>query len=152
MATDTLDRRVDAVLQFNAYYTSRVRKLEDGLLAHGFTRAELQIFMELAYRRAHNPTWLQRNLGMEISNVSRILKSFRAADLVCDEPAPYDGRLRLLSLTAHGSRVFRTLDEQLRRETRELLQSLFEPDQKGVVNSMRYVEAVLKYRRRQPRD
>jgi DNA-binding MarR family transcriptional regulator/predicted N-acetyltransferase YhbS len=137
------ERRVEAVRQFNRFYTRRIGVLEEGLHGSSFSLAEARVLYELAQRRLPAASELARDLGMDAGYLSRILRGFERRGLLERSPSPADGRQSLLALTEAGHAAFAPLNAGSRQEVAGLLAPLSGAEQQRLTEAMAVIERLL---------
>src|SRR6185295_8577742 len=153
MATAALadPARLDAVRDFNRFYTRRIGILDEHLLDGPFSLTETRVLYELAHRDAPTATDLARELGLDAGYLSRILRRFESRGLIGRTPSPADGRQSLLRLTRRGRTTFAPLERRARREAAAMLGALPARRQRQVVEAMSTIEHLLAPPRPAPR-
>ncbi len=143
MAEDGLFRRVEAVRQFNRFYTQKIGVLHEGLLSSPFSLTEVRVLYELAHRERPVASELGKDLGLDPGYLSRILSSFKAKRLIDSKPSQQDGRQSILRLTEQGKAAFAPLSERAHDEIGILMGMLSESDQIRLVRAMESIEELL---------
>src|SRR6516164_8044831 len=100
-----IEKRADAIREFNRFYTSRIGALGDAYLGSEFSIGEVRLLYELAYRDRPTACEMGEALGLDPAYVSRTLRSFQKRGLVTTSPGD-DRRCRLLTLTPEGRKAF----------------------------------------------
>jgi DNA-binding MarR family transcriptional regulator/N-acetylglutamate synthase-like GNAT family acetyltransferase len=136
-------RKVDAVRQFNRFYTRRIGVLDEGLLDSPFSLAESRVLYELAERERPTATELASALGLDAGYLSRILHAFERRRLVARTASADDRRQTLLKLTQQGARAFATLEGRTREQIGAMLVDLRPADQRRLIDAMRTIEHLL---------
>ena len=139
-ATQMLSRHIEAVRQFNRFYTQRIGVLDEGLLDSPFSLTEVRVMYELAHRRGVGAAELTRELGLDKGYLSRILKRFRARNWVARSLSAGDARRHVLTLTASGRRVFAPLEKRSRAQVRAMLAPLADPQRRRVVEALQLAQ------------
>ncbi|MBA1334948.1 MAG: Histone acetyltransferase HPA2 [Firmicutes bacterium] len=139
----TLDDRIDAVRQFNRFFTRQTGVLREGLLHSPYSLTEARILFELAHGEHLTATQLGRELGLDAGYLSRTLARFEQQGLIERVRAEHDGRQFLLNLTQEGRDAFSVLDRRAREEVSEMLNDLSEEDQQQLLKSMRTIQTIL---------
>jgi DNA-binding MarR family transcriptional regulator/GNAT superfamily N-acetyltransferase len=143
MAEEVLLKRVEAVRQFNRFYTQKIGVLHEGLLNSPFSLTEVRVLYELAHRERSVASELGRDLGLDPGYLSRILGSFKTKGFIDSKPSDQDGRQSILSLTEKGKAAFAPLNERARDEIAALLGALDESDQDKLVKAMETIRELL---------
>ena len=135
--------RVDAVREFNRFYTRKIGVLHEGLLHTPFTLTEARLLWELAHRPSLTATALSAELDLDSGYLSRLLKSFKDRKLIRAARSAGDARQFELSLTAAGRKAFAPLDRRSRDEVGALLGALAEDEQRALLASMQRIRRML---------
>jgi len=143
MADDGLFQRVEAVRQFNRFYTQKIGVLHEGLLCSPFSLTEVRVLYELAHREGPVASALGRDLGLDPGYLSRILSKFKAKGFIASKPSEQDGRQSILGLTKKGKAAFAPLNKRAHDEIRTLLGALSESDQIRLVKAMESIRELL---------
>jgi DNA-binding MarR family transcriptional regulator/GNAT superfamily N-acetyltransferase len=143
MARITLEQKVQAVRRFNRFYTRKIGVLDKGWLNSPYSLTETRVLFEIVHRDKPSATELGRELGLDAGYLSRMLRKFENQRLVARAPSPDDGRQQLLTLTEHGKKTFRPLDEQTRERVGAMLRELPARSQDRLVGAIRTVEQLL---------
>jgi DNA-binding MarR family transcriptional regulator/GNAT superfamily N-acetyltransferase len=143
MADDGVLQRIEAVRQFNRFYTQKIGVLHEGLLSSPFSLTEVRVLYEMAQRERPVAFELGRDLGLDPGYLSRILSSFKAKGLIDSKPSEKDGRQSILWLTEQGKAAFAPLNERARDEIGILMGSLTESDQTRLVKAMESIRELL---------
>jgi DNA-binding MarR family transcriptional regulator/GNAT superfamily N-acetyltransferase len=144
----TLSGRVDAVREFNRFYTGRIGVLDEGYLSSRFSLTEVRVLYELAHRGSVTASELGRELGIDAGYLSRILRRFARGGVVTRTAARDDARKAILRLTARGKATVAPLEARARDQIGALLTSVPAADQERLVASMRTIERALEPERR----
>jgi DNA-binding MarR family transcriptional regulator/GNAT superfamily N-acetyltransferase len=143
VADNGLLQRIDAVRQFNRFYTQKIGVLHEGLLHSPLSLTEVRVLYELAHRERPVASELVKELGLDPGYLSRILSNFKAKGLVDSKPSEQDGRQSILWLTQKGKAAFGPLNERAREEIRIMLGALSEGDQIRLVEAMQRIKELL---------
>jgi DNA-binding MarR family transcriptional regulator/N-acetylglutamate synthase-like GNAT family acetyltransferase len=135
--------RIQAVRQFNRFYTRKIGVLHEHLLASGYSLTEVRVLYELAHRHGPTATELMQDLGLDRGYLSRLLTAFEKRGLIAREASRLDGRQSHLSLTRKGREAFAPLDAASSKEVREMLAHLTDPEQERLLAGMRAIETLL---------
>lgn len=143
MADEELLKRIDAVRQFNRFYTQKIGVLHEGLLSSPFSLTEVRVLYELAHRERPVASELGKDLGLDPGYLSRILSSFKTKKFIDRKPSEQDGRQSILRLTEKGQTAFAPLNDRARDEISILLGALNEGDQIRLVQAMESIKELL---------
>jgi DNA-binding MarR family transcriptional regulator/N-acetylglutamate synthase-like GNAT family acetyltransferase len=146
MASAAIEQRVQAVRQFNRFYTRQIGVLQEGLYHSPFSLTEVRVLYELAQRDHPTASDLCRELGLDAGYLSRILRQFEKKGLISRSRSAADGRQSFLSLTATGRKTFAPLDSGSNEETAKMLSGIAEDGQRRLLGAMRTIETVLESR------
>jgi DNA-binding MarR family transcriptional regulator/N-acetylglutamate synthase-like GNAT family acetyltransferase len=136
------EERVNAVREFNRFYTRRIGVLHEGLLRSPFSLTESRVLFELAHREQPAATELAKELGLDAGYLSRILSKFKSLGLVSSKPARKDGRQTLLWLTRKGHGAFAVLNARSQKEVSAMLAAMPEANQTRLVEAMETIGRV----------
>ncbi|HEY2530937.1 MAG TPA: helix-turn-helix domain-containing GNAT family N-acetyltransferase [Xanthobacteraceae bacterium] len=140
---DNLDAQIEAVRQFNRFFTQRIGVLDESLLDSGLTLTQARVLYEIGSCDTCAAADLISLLRLDAGYLSRILQEFADSGWVKRKPSPEDGRRALLSLTPKGRKKFTELDRQSRRRIGELVSPLSEPQRTQLLRGMRTVQESL---------
>ena len=143
MTDKELLNRIDAVRQFNRFYTQKIGVLHEGLLSSPFSLTEVRVLYELAHRERPVASELGKNLGLDPGYLSRILSNFKSKGFIASKPSEQDGRQSILSLTEKGRAAFAPLNDRARVEIGVLIGALAEGDQIRLVQAMATIKEIL---------
>ncbi len=140
---DPLPARIEAVREFNRFYTRRIGVLHEGLLDTRFSLTESRLLWELAHRDAPTSTELARELKLDPGYLSRLLSGFTQRGLIKRTRSNDDARQQRLSLSAAGRRAFAPLNTRSQADVSGLLAGLTEPQQQQLLQAMAALEKLL---------
>jgi len=143
MPKSDLSQGIEAVRNFNRFYTRQIGLLRDGFLRTPFSLTEARVIYELAHHEQTTATHLRRELGMDAGYLSRILRNFQKQGLVDKQASEHDGRQHLLSLSDKGFKAFAELNAASRDEIEAMLKELSEQQRRRLIDAMRSIEALL---------
>jgi len=139
----TQARRIEALREFNRFYTRRIGVLHEGLLHTPFSLTESRLLWELAHRGSTTAAELARELDLDAGYLSRLLRGFKQRGLLKTVRSKDDARHLLLTLTAGGRKAFAPLDERSRSEVGALLAALPEPRQQQLLQALTTAQRLL---------
>lgn len=134
---------IDGIRAFNRFYTDRIGVLDRGYLKADHTLTEARVIYEIGARSKTSASDLVRDLHLDPAYLSRILKSFRARDLVAVEKDPVDRRSQILQLTAAGRAEFDQLSELSRAQIRTMLSRLTGAEREALAAAMDSIPSLL---------
>jgi DNA-binding MarR family transcriptional regulator/N-acetylglutamate synthase-like GNAT family acetyltransferase len=134
---------IEAVRQFNRFYTKQIGVLSEALLESSFSLTEARVIYELAQRGSTTASELGSELSLDAGYLSRIVCKFEQRRLIIKRPSEADARQSVLSLTARGRKEFESLNQLSRNQVEEILNDLTPLDQSRLVGAMRTIEEIL---------
>lgn len=143
MSAEQAPGRIEAIRQFNRFYTRKIGVLDEGLLKSPFSLTEVRVLYELSAREQLSATDLAVGLNLDSGYVSRLLTGLEKRGLIRKAQSKTDGRQSILSLTAKGRSTFAPLNERSRREVGAMIGGLPEPQQARLLDSMRTIRGLL---------
>ena len=146
MNEDRLFQRIEAIRQFNRFYTQKIGVLQEGLLDSPFSLTEVRVLYELSHSERGVASELSKDLGLDPGYLSRILSSFKAKGLIDATPSKQDGRQSILQLTEQGKTAFAPLNARARDEIGILLDSLTDNEQIRLIKAMESIKELLSIR------
>jgi DNA-binding MarR family transcriptional regulator/N-acetylglutamate synthase-like GNAT family acetyltransferase len=140
---EDMTAQVEAVRQFNRFFTQRIGVLDESLLASDFSLTQARVLFEIGTRKTCTAGDLIAALGLDPGYLSRILQEFADSSFVTRKQSPDDGRRTNLSLTRKGQKEFAELDHRSRRLIGELIDALSAPQRARLLNSMQVLQETL---------
>jgi DNA-binding MarR family transcriptional regulator/GNAT superfamily N-acetyltransferase len=140
---DDATRRVEAVRQFNRFYTKYSEALDARLPRSEFSLTEIRVLYELTRGHAQTAAVLSRDLSLDTGYLSRILTGFEKRGLISRKPSSTDARQSLLMLTEAGHAQFAPFDAAMIDSIHALLDVLTAAEQDQMIAAMRVVERLL---------
>ena len=134
------EERIQAVRQFNRFYTRQIGVLQEHLLGSQFSLAEMRVLYELAHREKCTAKEIGEYLGLDPGYLSRILAQFAKMRLIRRERLEQDARHVALQLTERGRSAFEPLNRQSSAQVGEMLSHLPDSEQTKLVRAMRDIE------------
>jgi DNA-binding MarR family transcriptional regulator/GNAT superfamily N-acetyltransferase len=143
MAQSDRGTRIEAVRQFNRFYTRQIGLLQEHLLRSPFTLTEARVLFELAHRDQTTASEIGEELGLDAGYLSRILNRFHKQGFLDKQASPSDGRQTVLSLTQAGQAAFAKINTGSAREVEALLGGLSEEAQTRLIEAMHTIESLV---------
>lgn len=134
---------IDAVREFNRFYTQKIGVLRAGLLDTDYTLTEVRVLYEIAHRQRPLASDLVRDLALDAGYLSRILAKFARRGWLKRERSGDDARKAHLHLTAKGRTIFRSLEARARDEIGALLEPLPREEQARLQGHLKSVQSLL---------
>jgi DNA-binding MarR family transcriptional regulator/N-acetylglutamate synthase-like GNAT family acetyltransferase len=134
---------VGRVRGFNRFYTGQIGVLTEHLLHSEYSLTEVRVLFEIDHRGSATAAAIAQDLGLDRGYMSRIVARFRREGMIRRAASPDDARVRVLSLTAKGRRVFCALDARSNEDVASLLRRVSPKDQRRLLAAMRTIEDIL---------
>jgi DNA-binding MarR family transcriptional regulator/GNAT superfamily N-acetyltransferase len=135
--------QIEAVREFNRFYTNVLGLLREGLLDTPYSLTEARVIFELARADEFEVSRLRRLLDIDAGYLSRLLSRFEADGLVARTRSPADARRQVISLTGAGRAVFAKLDARSAGQIRSLLAGLPVDSRQRLTAAMTSVREIL---------
>ena len=135
---------VDAIREFNRFYTRRIGVLKPGMVGSPFTLPEARVLYALGRDGEATATAIGRELALDLGYLSRLLLSLRRRGLLQAKRALHDARQQRLTLTGKGRRAFTLLDTRSRDEMAAMIAPLEPAERERLVQAMRTVQSLLR--------
>ncbi|MBP2321935.1 DNA-binding MarR family transcriptional regulator/GNAT superfamily N-acetyltransferase [Kibdelosporangium banguiense] len=141
--------RIQAVRQFNRFYTKVLGVLDEGLHQTPYTLTETRVLFELSQQENTEVTALRKDLNLDAGYLSRMLTRFEGDGLISRGKSTTDGRRQWAGLTDSGRKTMALLNERSNAQVHEMLDNLSEKDQSELVDAMTVIQHRLSA---EPRD
>ncbi|WP_082979417.1 bifunctional helix-turn-helix transcriptional regulator/GNAT family N-acetyltransferase [Labrys sp. WJW] len=141
---------IDAIRDFNRFYTHKLRLLDRHMPASSFPLPEARVLYELATAGEQTAADIGRRLDMDKAHLSRIVARLKADRLVESRTDPAHARRDLLSLSPAGRHAFAELEAGTTAQLDSLLTPLGEADRGQLVGAMREIKKLLDVQERTP--
>ena len=129
---------IEAVREFNRFYTSRIGLTRNGLYKTEHPLAEARVLYELGANGITESSDLRAELRIDAGQLSRLLTRMEAQGLVSKHVSPLDARRQQVRLTEPGKAAFATINQRSADEIAALLD-----ETPGVVEAMRRLRGAL---------
>jgi len=140
---DDAPARVEAVRQFNRFYTKYAGSLDARLPRSEFSLTEIRVLYEIARGHEQTAAALARELSLDTGYLSRILTGFENRQLISRKPSTTDARQSLLALTEAGRARLAPLDAAMNAGISASLDALMAAEQDQLITAMQVVERLL---------
>lgn len=141
---------IEAIRDFNRFYTHKLRLLDRHMPASSFPLPEARVLYELATAGEQTAADIGRRLDMDKAHLSRIVARLKAERLVESRTDPAHARRDLLSLSPAGRHAFAELEAGTTAQLDSLLTPLGEADRGQLVGAMREIKKLLDVKERTP--
>jgi DNA-binding MarR family transcriptional regulator/ribosomal protein S18 acetylase RimI-like enzyme len=132
---------IEAVREFNRFYTSRIGLTRNGLYKTEHPLAEARVLYELGANGITESSELRTAMQIDAGQLSRLLKKLERDGLVARGTSPLDARRQQVRLTEEGERAYETIDRRSAEEIAALLD-----EAPGIVEAMQQLRHVLEPR------
>src|SRR5215471_1252621 len=105
---------VDALREFNRFYTRRIGVLRKAYLGSPFGLPEARVVYEIGRVPGVAASTLGKDLGIDLGHLSRVLQGLKRRGFVQAKRAPEDARRAALSLTEKGRKAWTLLNTRSR--------------------------------------
>ena len=126
--------QIEAVRDFNRFYTSRLGMTRNGLHRTTHPLAEARVLYELGTHGVIETSALREALAIDAGQLSRLVKRLEEQGVITRLASPHDARRQQVQLTPQGRTTFERLDEGSKHEVAALLETL--PDPEGAIAAM----------------
>ncbi|HEX4927477.1 MAG TPA: helix-turn-helix domain-containing GNAT family N-acetyltransferase [Burkholderiales bacterium] len=140
---------VDAIREFNRFYTRRIGVVKPGLVGSPYTLPEARVLYALGRDGEGSASAIGRELSLDPGYLSRLVQSLKRRGLLQAKRAAHDARRQLLSLTDKGRKAFALLDTRSREEMAAMVAPLETGQRERLVVAMRTVQSLLEGARKE---
>ncbi|MDL2409251.1 GNAT family N-acetyltransferase [Rhizobium calliandrae] len=134
---------IDAVRDFNRFYTNFLGVLNKAYLDSPYALTDVRVLFEIGSRGGVAASALTRELHLDPAYLSRILKRFRQDGLIESKPDPDDLRSQIITVTDKGQGQFHEFVRRSRAEVAGHFDALAIGEPERVVEAMQTIQAVL---------
>lgn len=139
---------VEAVRDFNRFYTNFLGVLNKAYLDSPYTLTDARVLYEIGAHDGIAAAALTRDLHLDPAYLSRIVKRFRNDGLVETRSDPADLRSQIIMVTEKGQAQFEELGQRSNAQIAGHFENLEEGEPERVVAAMRTIRAILDSRER----
>ncbi|KRB61502.1 MarR family transcriptional regulator [Rhizobium sp. Root708] len=137
------DAIIEAVRDFNRFYTRFLGLLNKAYLDTPFTLTDARVLFEIGSHDGVSASTLTRDLQLDAAYLSRILKRFRAEGLIETKRDPDDQRSQVILATQEGLAQFRDLGARSSAQIAEHFDELATSEKQAVVGAMQTIRTHL---------
>ncbi|MBN8952329.1 MULTISPECIES: helix-turn-helix domain-containing GNAT family N-acetyltransferase [unclassified Rhizobium] len=134
---------IDAVRDFNRFYTNFLGVLNKAYLDSPYTLTDVRVLFEVGFRGGVAASSLTRDLHLDPAYLSRIVKRFREDGLIETTPDPSDARSQVIKVTTKGQEQFEEFVRRSRAQIAGYFEKLAIGEPERVVAAMRTIQDTL---------
>lgn len=142
------EKNVDAVREFNRFYTRQLGLLDEQLLHFGFSLTEARILFELGLRSGTTSAELKQHLSLDAGYLSRVIASLEKRGQLEKSRSGTDARAFEIRLTQEGQSALNTLVQSSRASVSDLLEPLGAAQRDQLIGAMAQIQTILNERDR----
>ncbi|HVO37972.1 MAG TPA: helix-turn-helix domain-containing GNAT family N-acetyltransferase [Spirochaetia bacterium] len=132
-AAPTRGGAVQALRQFNRYYTNRLGLLSRYRFDTNLTLTEARVIFEIGRAGERTQSALGRDLKVDLGYLNRIVRRLGSAGLIETAPDRLDGRVSVLSLTAAGRVALEKINTDSDIQVEDMIRGLSDREQAALV-------------------
>src|SRR6266850_6888977 len=137
---------VEALREFNRFYTRRIDVLRKDYLGSPFGLPQARLVLELGRVPGVAASTLGKDLDIDLGYLSRVLQGLKRRGFVQARRTPDDARRAALTLTEKGRKAYALLNTRSREKAVTMLQPLSEGQRAKLVDAMGAVTSLLSSR------
>ncbi|MDE1994224.1 MAG: MarR family transcriptional regulator [Rhizobiaceae bacterium] len=134
---------IDAVRDFNRFYTNFLGVLNKAYLDSPYALTDVRVLFEIGSHDGIAASTLTRDLHLDPAYLSRILKRFREDELIETKTDPNDLRSQIITVTDKGQAQFREFVRRSRAQIAGHFEALDPGAPDRVVEAMRTIKSIL---------
>ncbi|OWV85408.1 MarR family transcriptional regulator [Rhizobium sp. R635] len=134
---------IETARDFNRFYTNFLGLLNKAYLDSPYTLTDARILFEIGSHDGVSATALARDLHLDPAYLSRILKRFRAEELIETSPDPADLRSQVIAVTDRGRKQFEELGRRANAQIAARFDTLAIGEPEAAVRAMSTIRALL---------
>ena len=134
---------IDAVRDFNRFYTNFLGVLNKAYLGSPYTLTDVRVLFEVGVRGGVAASTLTRELHLDPAYLSRIVKRFREDGLIETKPDPADARSQIIDVTDKGQTQFEEFVRRSRAQIAGYFDRLAIGEPERIVEAMRTIQDTL---------
>ena len=143
---------VEALREFNRFYTRRIDVLRRDYLGSPFALPEARLVFEIGQVPGIAASTLGRELGIDLGYLSRVLQGLKRRGYVQAKRLPEDARRAALTLTEKGRKAYALLNTRSRDKAVAMLEPLSDAERARLVGAMGAVKSLLSRARESLRE
>jgi DNA-binding MarR family transcriptional regulator/GNAT superfamily N-acetyltransferase len=141
---------IEAARDFNRFYTNFLGVLNKAYLDTPFTLTDARVLFEIGSHTGISATALAADLQLDPAYLSRILKRFRAEDLIETKADENDRRSQIIHVTSKGQKQFKEFGRRSNAQLAERFETLADGETQAVVSAMQTIRSLLDPKAKSP--
>jgi DNA-binding MarR family transcriptional regulator/GNAT superfamily N-acetyltransferase len=141
---------IEAARDFNRFYTNFLGVLNKAYLDTPFTLTDARVLFEIGSHKDISATALATDLQLDPAYLSRILKRFRAEDLIETKVDENDRRSQIIHVTSKGQQQFEEFGRRSNAQLAERFETLADGEPQSVVGAMQTIRSLLDPKAKSP--
>ncbi|WP_413709730.1 GNAT family N-acetyltransferase [Rhizobium sp. Rhizsp82] len=141
---------IKAARDFNRFYTNFLGVLNKAYLDTPFTLTDARVLFEIGSHKGISATTLASDLQLDPAYLSRILKRFRAEDLIETKVDESDRRSQIIHVTEKGQQQFEEFGRRSNAQLAERFVTLADGEPQSVVSAMQTIRSLLDPKAKSP--
>lgn len=138
------DADINAIRNFNRFYTDVIGLLDQHLLESSFSLPEARVLYEVYHLQPCTATEIMTKMSIDKGYLSRVLKGFGKKGIITRMKGKDDGRTARLKLTAKGNAEFQKLNDASVEQIKGLLNKTSPSDIALLISSLRQCMEILR--------
>jgi len=141
---------IEAARDFNRFYTNFLGVLNKAYLDTPFTLTDARVLFEIGSHKGISASALATDLQLDPAYLSRILKRFRAEDLIETKADESDRRSQIIHVTEKGQKQFEEFGRRSNAQLAERFETLADGEPQSVVGAMQTIRSLLDPKAKSP--
>lgn len=129
-------KEINEIRAFNRKYTDQLGLLNKQVFNTGFSFQESRVLLEIGSHTELSPMEVAKNLDMDASYTSRIIKKLVKLKLVTKHDSKEDARSKILILTKSGQELFNKIDDDSNKQIKQLVTNISPQKQEELYKSL----------------
>lgn len=139
-----MDRVIRKIREFNRFYMPSMRLLGDSYLGSEYSAAEARVFFEIYENEGCNAAYIARNMNIDKSYLSRIIKEHEKNGYIDKRRSAEDIRSYRLYLTESGKKRAEGFINKSNEEIGTVIKNLSEEDKRQLFEALETAMAILR--------
>ncbi len=134
---------VEAIRAFNRFYTQKMG-FTSQVLSDGYCLTEVRILSEIFRNKSTTAVAISQDAAIDAGYLSRMIKRLERKGLIKRKPMKSDARVRELTLTEDGVRVYTSIAKKIENTIGQMLAVLTAEEQRRLLDAMDEIQRLLK--------